>query len=212
MKNKITVKKNKVDFNLYLITDRTRCKDLLYTIEQSLKGGVKAVQLREKDLPGNELYELALKVRELTDKYNAKLIINSRLDIALAINADGIHLSETGFDIKEVRQAIGNDKLIGKSTHNKDDALKALKDGADFVTLSPVYETPSKKGMGGPIGLDSFKGLEDKRIFALGGINRSNIDEIIKSKINNVALIGAVIGSKDVLGEAEFFVNKLTNK
>lgn len=202
---------NKVDFNFYLITNRMKCENLLYTVEEALKGGVRAVQLREKDLTGDDLLSLAVELRELTNKYDAKLLINSRIDIALASNADGVHLSEKGFPIEKTRLSLGDDKLIGKSTHSRVDALKALKEGADFVTLSPVFYTESKKEMGEPLGLEEFKGLEDKNVFALGGINVGNIDEVVKNNINRVALIGAVIGAADIKGEAEYFINKLTS-
>ena len=144
-----------VNFNLYLITNRLNLpagKDLFAQVEAALRGGVRAVQLREKDLTAEELLPLAQQMRELTRKYNAKLLINRDIDIALAVGADGVHLGGNAMSVAEARKLVGRDRLIGVSTHSIDEVQKAEKDGADFVTFGPVYATPSKLPFGQPVG------------------------------------------------------------
>ncbi len=141
-----------VDFKLYLITDRrqTRSRTLSAVVEQALQGGVRAVQLREKDLPTDELYRLADEFRRLTSLYGAKLLINERADIARDVRADGVHLQESGISVAAARKIIGPERLIGVSCHSLDSAKSAQKSGADFITFGPVFFTPSKAVYGKP--------------------------------------------------------------
>ncbi|MCE5194785.1 MAG: thiamine phosphate synthase, partial [Nitrospiraceae bacterium] len=139
--------RQKIDFNLYLITDRKLFTDnsLLFSkVEEALKAGVKAVQLREKDLGIRELLDMAYKMRELTKKHRAKLFINDRVDVALAVEADGVHLGGQSIPLSAARKIAQNKLMIGVSTHSIDEAVNAEKQGADFVILGPIYETQSK--------------------------------------------------------------------
>ena len=136
---------NIIDFNLYLITDRTQVASghtLFSTLESALQGGVKAVQLREKDLSATELLPLAQELRELTRRYDARFFINDNIDIALAVHADGVHLGGHSRPTNFIREKIGHDLLIGVSTHSKAEIRLAADQGADFVTFGPVYATP----------------------------------------------------------------------
>ncbi|HEX9024513.1 MAG TPA: thiamine phosphate synthase, partial [Geobacteraceae bacterium] len=144
---------NGVDFNLYLITDRNGSggRPLLHVVEEALKGGVRAVQLREKDLNSRELLELALAMRKLTGAYGARLFINDRLDIALAVDADGAHLGEQSIPADMARKVLGGDRLIGVSCHGSAGATAAQDAGADFITYGPVFHTPSKAAYGPPV-------------------------------------------------------------
>jgi thiamine-phosphate pyrophosphorylase len=143
------------DFSLYLITDRhqTGGRPLTEVVRQSLEGGVRAVQLREKDLSGAALYRLAAELRRLTSDFDARLIINNRLDIALAAEADGVHIGVTSLPLAAVRRVLGKGKIIGYSAHAIDEAQRAQGDGADFVTFGPLYPTPSKAAYGAPCGV-----------------------------------------------------------
>ena len=162
------------DFRLYLITDRHQSGDreLTEVVHEALAAGVKAVQLREKNLSGAELYRLAVKLRRMTSEFDARLIINDRLDIALASGADGVHLGVNSMPVDTVRHMLGTSKIIGYSAHSIDEALRAQADGADFVTYSPVYYTPSKAALGKPCGVrelaDAVSALEIP-VIALGG-------------------------------------------
>lgn len=197
-----------LDFNLYLITDRqaSRGRDLRLVVEEALKGGVKAIQLREKDLSSRAQYELASEMRELTTRYNAALFINDRVDIALSVDADGVHLGVSSLPIHQARKLLGNNRLIGVSCHNQVDAIAAQDFGADFITYGPVFHTPSKAAYGPPIGIDSLREVTPRLsipVFALGGINILNTSEVISAGARGIALISAVIAAKNPCEEAK---------
>lgn len=205
---------SRVDFSLYLITDRhqTAGRDLPAVVEEALAGGVRAVQLREKDLPPRELLELALTMRELTDRYGGKLIINDRADIALAAGADGVHLGEASIPAAAVRRILGPNRLIGVSCHGREGALAAEKSGADFITFGPVYPTPSKALYGPPVGVEQLAetaALLDIPVFALGGIRRENTPEALAAGAAGVALISAVVAAGNPAEEARAFLSLL---
>ena len=191
-----------VDFNLYLITDRhqTGSLRLLDVVEEALKGGIRGVQLREKDLTSRELYELAYDLRKLTTQYAARLIINDRVDIALAVEADGVHLGLNSLPIHRARRLLGSSRLIGLSCHNQVNALMAQENGADFITFGPVYYTPSKANYGKPVGVDNLETvthLLNIPVFALGGIKKENIPEVIAAGATGIALVSAIIAADD---------------
>jgi thiamine-phosphate pyrophosphorylase len=189
------------DFALYLITDRKQTlRSLPEVIEASLKGGVKAIQLREKDLSSRELYDAAHELRKLTSLYGAKLLINDRVDIALAVNADGVHLGGRSMPVSAARKIIGRERLIGVSCHDRVSALAAQEEGADFITFGPVYFTPSKARYGEPVGLAALEETAELlriSVFALGGIKRENVGDVIARGARGVALISAIIAADD---------------
>ena len=147
-----------VDFKLYLITDRKQTKvPLPEAVRLALQGGVRAIQLREKDLPIRELLSLAQDLRSLTKECSAKLFINDRVDVAVAVDADGVHLGHQSMPPEAVRRIVGNRMLIGVSTHTTEEAKAAEAGGADFITFGPVFFTPSKSIFGNPVGLECLK-------------------------------------------------------
>ncbi|MBI4826366.1 MAG: thiamine phosphate synthase [Nitrospirae bacterium] len=204
-----------INFKLYLITDRKLIADrcsLTAAVRQALLGGVKAVQLREKDLETRELLKLAYKMRELTAKYDAKLFINDRLDIALAVGADGVHLTQKSIPADAVRKAVKNKLLIGVSTHSMKEAKEAEKGGADFITFGPVYKTPSKLKYGKPLGIDVLKNVSRKiniPVFALGGVKAENIDEVKKSGAFGAAMISEILCAVDIKEKTRELINIL---
>ncbi len=205
---------NKADFRLYLITDRHQAPggDLFAAVEGALAGGVRAVQLREKDIPPRDLLELARAMRKLTDRYGAKLIINDRADIALAAGADGIHLGEAGIPADAARRILGGDRLIGVSCHSRESALAAAEAGADFITFGPVYPTPSKAAYGAPVGLKLLAeavSLLSIPVFALGGIKRENTPDTLAAGAAGIALISAIIAAGNPEEEARAFLSLL---
>ena len=187
--------------SLILITDRTLCKrPLLETVKSALKGGVKAVQLREKGLATRELYTLANELRKMTSDFGAGLFINVRVDIALAVDADGVHLGWQSMPVSVVRGLLGVKKLIGVSTHNRLEALQAWNDGADYITFGPVFYTPSKVGLLDPVGVDALRGLKDEvhaPIVALGGIHERNVEAVLESGVEGIAVISSILSADD---------------
>lgn len=202
---------NMIDFSLYLITDRHQVAPghtLLSAIESALQGGIKAVQLREKDLSAAELLPLAQELRELTRRYDARLLLNDHIDLALAVQADGVHLGGHSQPTEIVRERIGTELLIGVSTHSNAGIISAAKQGADFVTFGPVYATPSKASFGPPQGLNALSEacrISPLPVFALGGISASRATEVRQTGASGIALISAIIANPDPRAATEAF-------
>jgi thiamine-phosphate pyrophosphorylase len=207
--------KELVNFKLYLVTDRKLFTDksLLFTgVEEALKGGLKAVQLRAKDLGTRDLLDMAYRMRELTKAYQAKLFINDRVDIALAVEADGIQLGKESMPVHAVRETFQNKLIIGASTHSLDEALEAERGGADFVTSGPIYQTPSKMKYGEPIGLETLKKVKAKisiPLYAIGGIKLDKVREVKEAGADGVALISAILTAEDIKRTTEEFLRLL---
>lgn len=184
---------------LYLITDRHLLRpdqDFFAVLEQLMMAGVQMIQLREKDLPAQQLYHMAQRLRAITTQYNCLLLINDRVDIALAVNADGVHLRSDSLSPAVARTLLDSTKLIGVSTHSAQEISTAAAQGADFVTYGPVFYTPSKAGYGPPKGLTE---LQDNRsssplpVYALGGITVTNTPAIMTTGIHGVAVISSLM-------------------
>ncbi len=207
--------KDSLNFRLYLITDRkifSNTQSFFTGIEYALMGGVNAVQLREKDLGIRELLDFAYKLRELTARYGAKLFINDRVDIALAVNADGVHLRASSMPAYAARKVAGENFLIGVSTHSLEDAIEAEQDGADFVVLGPIYETPSKLKYGKPLGIKVLREVKDRisiPVYAIGGIKANRVTEVLREGAYGIACISAILDSNDIKTDTEEFVGLL---
>lgn len=205
----------KVDFSLYLITDRCALapgQDLVATVRAALQGGVRAVQLREKDLGAAELYPLARELRQLTREFSARLLINDRIDLALAVAADGVHLGGHSLPVAVARRLLGAERLIGVSTHHPDEVRAAAAAGADFVTLGPVYATPSKLSYGPPLGLGPLAAACDAAplpVFALGGVTAARLAELSAIGCQHVAVIGAIQQAIDPQAAAQSLLRTL---
>ena len=184
---------------LYLITDRHQVpegRQLLEVVEELLQAGVRMVQLREKDLSAAELYPLAKELRSLTQRYKSLLLINDRIDLALAIGADGVHLGHHSLPIKIARKILGPNSLIGVSTHSVTEVKSAQNQGADFVTYGPVYFTPSKAAYGDPVGIESLQKVCNTckiPVYSLGGIKVNNTKETLQTGSHGVAMISALL-------------------
>jgi thiamine-phosphate pyrophosphorylase len=190
------------DFDLYLVTDRTQThgRDLLTVLEQALDGGVKAIQLREKDLSGKELLDLAEQARRLCERYKASLFINDRIDVALAVDATGVQLGNASLPITTARSLLGSQKLIGASVHSAAEAQHAESNGADFILFGPVYFTPSKAAFGAPQGIPLLKRIVEisrPPVYAIGGIAAEKVSEVRAAGVYGVALISAIIGAEN---------------
>ncbi len=198
---------------IYLITDRKLFPEnlLLSSIEAALKGGIRDLQLREKDLSLSDLFSLAVVLRQMTNRYNARLYINDRLDVALMVGADGVHLPESGLPPNEVKGRYPH-LLVGVSTHSLESAKRAKENGADFITFSPIYETPSKQAFGSPQGLKKLRKIiqeVDLPVIALGGINIDRISEIRKQGAFGAALIRGIWTSSNIEQESAKYIQQI---
>jgi len=190
------------NFDLYLVTDRSQTggRDLLWVLERALEGGVRAVQLREKDLGGRELFVLAEKTKRLCERYQANLFVNDRVDVALGVDADGVHLGGDSMPVRAARELLGAEKLIGVSTHSINEASEAEREKADFILFGPVYFTASKAAYGEPQGLGRLKKVVEKislPVYAIGGVKVENIAEVKETGVRGIALISAVLSASD---------------
>ncbi|MBF0338222.1 MAG: thiamine phosphate synthase [Nitrospirae bacterium] len=202
-----------IDFRLYLITDRKTAKvPLEEAVEEAFRAGLKAVQLREKDMTGREVLALATKLRELSARYGAKLFINDRVDVALLVGADGVHLGQSSMPIPVVRGLVGENVLIGQSTHSLDEATEAARKGADFITLGPVYETPSKLMYGAPVGIETLQKVRKKvkvPVFAIGGIKVDNVGDVMGSGADGIAVISGILSGDSVFDATKKYLESL---
>jgi thiamine-phosphate pyrophosphorylase len=202
------------DFNLYLVTDRnqTGVRDLLWVLEQALDGGVRAVQLREKDLSGRDLFLLAERSQQLCQAYGAALFINDRVDVAQAVDAAGVQLGKPSIPVVTARALLGVQKLIGVSTHTLEEAQAAERSGADFILFGPVYFTASKAAYGSPQGLSALKTIVDNislPVYAIGGITLENVESAKNTGVRGVALISAIVSATNPKEAAEKMLRKL---
>jgi thiamine-phosphate pyrophosphorylase len=196
------------DGDLYVVTDRqlTGGRPLPLVLEAALRGGARIVQLREKDLPPRELYPLALEMRQLTREYGARLLINDRVDVALAVNADGVHLTTTSLPASIARQVLGPGRLIGVSTHTRAEAQAATEEGANFLVFGPIFFTPSKAPYGQPVGLEALRAVRaavTAPILAIGGIKLANLDQVLAAGADGIAVISAIISADDPMAATQ---------
>jgi thiamine-phosphate pyrophosphorylase len=206
-----------LDFDLYVVTDRqlTGGRPLHLVVEAALRGGVRAFQLREKDLSPRELYPLALEMRQLTQTYGARLLINDRVDVALAVDADGVHLTTTSLPASIARRVLGPERLIGVSTHTLTEAQAAADEGADFLVFGPVFFTPSKAPYGQPVGLDALRAVRaavNVPILAIGGIKKANLDQVLAAGANGIAVISAIISADDPMAASQELLAMLRSR
>ena len=200
---KMTTPKDLNWLRLYLITNRSLFEsdnNFLDASEAALMGGVRALQLREKNLTDCELIELGSQLRILTSNYNARLIINSRADIAKKIDADGVHLTESCAHANEIKSAFPG-LIVGVSTHSLEGAHIAEAQGADYITFSPIYATPSKANYGPPQGLGLLRQVSQEvnlPVLALGGITLHRVSECLDQGAFGVALISDIWNSSHI--------------
>jgi len=198
--------------DLYVITDQR--ENLLKIIEEILIAGVKIIQHRLKTGTDKDHLQEAIQIKELCKRYNSLFIVNDRVDIALASNADGIHLGQDDLDLKTARKLLGHSKIIGISANNENDVSNALKEGCDYIGIGPVFETATKKDKK-PIGIEKVKTLtKDLTIpwFAIGGINTTNISYLRKNGCKKVALVSQLMNSEDPKEDAIIILKELSHE
>lgn len=192
-----------VDFHLLLVTDRSlvRERSLESALRESVDAGVQAIQLRERDLSTRELLSLAGQIHAMTKSRGIPLIINDRVDLVQALDLDGVHLRASSLPVSVARRVLGPRRLIGVSTHSVKEVQQAGDDGADYVILGPIFETPSKREFGAPLGLAALADAcrrSSVPVFAIGGMTSKRIAAARDAGASGVAMIGGILGREDV--------------
>lgn len=192
----------KQDFSLYLVTDRRlmSTQTLTEAVEQAILGGCTMVQLREKDSSSLEFYEQAQEVKRITDRYDVPLIINDRVDIALAVEAAGVHIGQSDLPVPDVRRLIGMEMLLGVSVSSLEEAGKAMEDGADYLGVGAMFPTGTKTDANA-VSMEELQGIRrvtNLPIVVIGGINQENARLFRPMGIDGLAVVSAIIGQPDI--------------
>jgi len=204
----------RVDFPLYLVTDRrqTGGSPLAPLVGQAAAGGLRAVQVRERDLGTRDLLTLSEELCAMMQPQGGRVMINDRADLVLALGADGVHLRADSLPVPVARRLLGSDRLIGVSAHSPDEVVRAESDGADFVVLGPVYDTPSKRDYGPPIGLRPLEEAGRRcriPVFAIGGVTVARVAEVRRAGAYGVAVISAILSARSVASVTRQFLDAL---
>jgi thiamine-phosphate pyrophosphorylase len=198
---------NPGDLLLYLCTDRTQLggKPVADAVEEAVDGGATMVQLREKSASAREFYETALEVRKITERRGVPLVINDRLDIALAAGADGLHIGQSDIPLGAARALLGKSRFIGVSAGTLGEAMAAEHGGADYLGVGAVYPTASKDGVGEAIGLLGLSAIMDAvgiPVVAIGGVSAGNAAGVMGTGVAGIAVISAILSQPDIRGAA----------
>lgn len=199
--------KPEIDYSLYLVTDRRlmSTSKLEEAVGQAIAGGVTLVQLREKDASSLEFYEMAAKVKQVTDRHNIPLIIDDRADIAVAVDAAGVHVGQSDIPARRVRSVIGKDKILGVSASTLDEAVQAQRDGADYLGVGAMFATKTKTDAT-VVSMEELKKIREAvslPIVAIGGINGKTLPLLKGTGIDGVAVVSALMASNNITAEAE---------
>ena len=194
--------KSNLDLSLYLVTDPklSRGRTHEYIVEQAVKGGVTIVQLREKELSSRVFYELAKSLMQLLRPLHIPLIINDRIDIAMAVDADGLHIGQRDLPYAIARKMMGKDKIIGLSVETIAQARVANELDVDYIGLSPVFSTNTKKDINTPLelsGVREIMGITKHKTVAIGGINSSNAESVLQAGVDGIAVVSAIVSQEN---------------
>lgn len=199
-----------VDYTLYLCTERSYLKDttLEQAVEEAIAGGCSVVQLREKDCSSLEFYQLAKSLKTVTDRYQVPLIIDDRVDIALAVDAAGVHIGQSDLPANVVREILGADKIVGVTAKTIEQAEKAQADGASYLGVGAMYPTTTKKDAIGIslTDLEEIRRAVDIPVVAIGGVTADKVAELKPCGIDGVAVISAILNTKDRKAAAQEFL------
>ncbi len=198
------------EMDFYLVTDSELSKKgTLFDVKEAVESGCRIVQYREKNKSTQEMVHEASEIKRICSD-RAIFLVNDRIDVALAVDADGIHIGQDDMPIDIARELLGSDKIIGLSVHDRDEAVQAEKKGADYVGLGPVFDTSTKKDAGkgvGPSRIREVKAAITVPVVAIGGINKENCSSVIENGADSLVAISAVICSDDVKKETKLFID-----
>ncbi len=202
------------DYRLYFVTDSKihRGYSVSEQVELALKGGVRMIQVREKELAPADIAQLASKALELTRKYNAFLFINDWVEVAQEVNVDGIHLGQDDMPIREARKLLGKNRIIGISVKTPAEAIKAQEDGADYLAVNGVFYTQTKNDLGDLPGLEGVSQIRHYTripLIAIGGINLQNCHRVIEAGADGIAVVSAISTAEDIPATCRKFLNQL---
>lgn len=202
--------KKRIDYSIYLLTDDECLKGrpLLPSVEEALQGGVTLVQYRSKFKDGGPMYEEALALKALCDSYDVPLIINDRVDVALAVGAAGVHVGQDDLPCAVVRALTGADFVIGVSAHNPEEARHAIAAGADYLGCGAVFGTATKPGVAklGLANLRAIRRVATKPMVGIGGVTSDNYGEVLSTGADGAAVISGILGADDIKAEVAKFV------
>jgi thiamine-phosphate pyrophosphorylase len=190
-----------MNYSLYLVTDQALLggKQLAETVDRAIQGGVTVVQLREKNLSSLEFFQVAREIKTVTDKYGVPLIVNDRADIALAVDAAGLHVGQADLPVGVARQLLGPDKIIGVSVANRTEAILAAGQGADYLGGGAIFPTNTKTDAD-YVSLTDLAAIKQEvtiPVVAIGGINGNNITEVMASGADGAAVVSAIVAAQD---------------
>lgn len=201
--------KLKIDYSVYLVTDTgfLQGRDFAACIEAALKGGVTLLQYRDKNADSRVLLERALLLKKMCAVYHVPLLINDRLDIALAVQADGVHVGQSDLPVTVVRRLLGEQAVIGASAHNPEEARQALADGADYLGCGAVFGTTTKNDAGylGLDGLQSIRQAVTAPLVGIGGVNSTNFEQVLQTGVNGAAIVSGILAADDIEAEVRKF-------
>lgn len=192
----------KLELTLYLVTDRRWLggRRLDESVEQAILGGATLVQLREKEISSREYLDLAVKVKAITDRYDVPLIVNDRIDIALAVDADGVHVGPEDLPVPVVRRLLGPDRIIGASASSVEEALSLQAQGADYLGVGAIFPTTTKQATE-KVSLEELGRIKSAvriPVTAIGGIGAENASEVMKTGVDGVAVVSTIMNQPDI--------------
>ncbi len=194
---------NCLNTDLYCITAESYSngRNNIQVVKELLSAGIKIIQYREKDKSMIDKYRECQQIRKLTREYGTTFIVNDHLDLAIAVEADGVHVGQDDLPIEVVRDMVGGGMIIGLSTHTSEQAEEAVKKGADYIGVGPIFKTNTKKDVADPVGLKYLKYVVDNikiPFVVIGGIKEGNISSVREMGVNCICLISEIVGAEDI--------------
>lgn len=203
-----------MNYDLYIITDQriSHGKSHLEVAEAAIMGGATIIQFRDKEMKDEEAIEVCRKIHKLTREKGIPFIVNDRVEVAKAVDAEGVHLGQEDAPLNFARKVLGKEKIIGISVETVEEALKAVEEGADYLGVGPIYPTATKPDAGSELGISRLKEIKDSvniPIVAIGGINEDNLAEVLKAGADGIAVISAVVSAPDIAQACRKLKNKI---